>query len=274
MTVSGPVAHNRHASSKSERRCGGDERSFGVPQDDNHRPVWRSCALLSALALLVVAGCNSLPAGQLQLIATPTEAANPAPVILIRGWRDLWSDGIDRLAERLKSAGIETAVFKDAQAKEVGAALTARVAAGSLNGPVILIGFSYGADDVIEIATKLSAANRPVDLLVLIDPVTPSPIPTGVRRCVNYYQPNGVWDMFPWLRGVPVKPAPSGSSGMTAIVENIDIRSREDLAEPGTSHKTIAGNTKVHAAIVAEVRTVLRTTVPPVPLPESSLLSR
>jgi hypothetical protein len=200
--------------------------------------------------------------------------AKPAPVILIRGWRDLWSDGIDRLAERLKSEGVETAVFKDAQAKEVGAALTARAAEGSLNGAVILIGFSYGADDVIEIATKLSAANRPVDLLVLIDPVTPSPIPTGVRRCVNYYQPNGVWDMFPWLRGVPVKPAPSGNSGVTETIENIDIRSREDLAEPGTSHKTIAGNTKVHAAIVAKVRTVLRTAVPPVPSPGSLSPSR
>ncbi len=210
------------------------------------------------MIVLLLAGCNSLPAGQVQLLSTAsTDASKPAPIILIRGWRDLWSDGIDELARKLKSDAVETAVFKDSQAKEVGNALAARAAQGTLKGPVILIGFSYGADDVIDIATRLSAAKQPVDLLIVIDPVTPSAIPAGVRRCVNYYQPNGVWDMFPWLRGVPVKAA-DGVAPST--VENIDIRSREDLVEPDTSHKTIAANVKVHAAIVSEVRAAMERT--------------
>jgi len=40
------------------------------------------------------------------------------------------------------------------------------------------------------------------------------------------------------LRGVPVRGG-----------ENINVRTRPDLIEPNTSHGTIAGNEKIHAAI-------------------------
>ena len=81
--------------------------------------------------------------------------------------------------------------------------------------PIVLIGFSYGADDVILIARQLNEKQLPVDLLITIDPVTPAKIPSNVKRCVNFYEPNGIWDIFPWLRGVPVE----GSS----TIENINI---------------------------------------------------
>jgi hypothetical protein len=77
--------------------------------------------------------------------------------------------------------------------------------------------------------------------------VTPADVPTNVMRCVSFYEPNGFWDIFPWLRGVPLTADPGGH------VENTNIRARPDLDEPDTSHGTIAANEKVHRAIIALV---------------------
>ncbi len=208
------------------------------------------CALL-----LLAAGCNSLTAGDVQAIKTaPASEESPMPVILIRGWRDLYSDGIDRLADSLRKEGIPAQVYKESQWQEVSDVLMSRWKGERLAGPIILVGFSYGADDVIEISRRLAKENRAVRLLVLIDPVTPGYVPF-VRRCVNFYQPNGVWDVFPWLRGVPVEHDPKALQGsIPAGLENINVRERTDLNASDMSHKTIAGNGKIHAAIVEEVK--------------------
>jgi hypothetical protein len=213
----------------------------------------QSLAPLLLLVLATFAGCNGLPPGDVRHLSVAPDRG-PSPVVLIRGWRDLWSDGIDGLGEELRATGIDAAVFKESQARDVGDSLVADARAGRAAGPVILIGFSYGADDVIQISQRLNDAGRAVDLLVLIDPVTPGQIPLSVRRCVNYYQSNGAWDALPWLRGVPVHVAEGTPSDR---LTNIDIRSRADLVGPDTSHKTMAGNAKLHAAIIAEVSRAL-----------------
>jgi len=210
------------------------------------------CRLLLLLAAFVTAGCNALPPGNLAAIAPPAGPALTQPasqVVLIRGWRDLWSDGIDGLADKLRQAEHPAAVFKEAQWRSVETALAERAAAGGLPKPVVLIGFSWGADDVILISRTLGEFGQPIDLLILIDPVTPADIPPNVRRCVNFYQSNGVMDVFPWLRGVAVRDEPTRTFACPPT-ENINLRDRPDLLEPGTSHKTIAANARVHEAIV------------------------
>jgi hypothetical protein len=102
---------------------------------------------------------------------------------------------------------------------------------------------------VIRIARQLNARSIPVDLLITIDPVTPPAVPPNVRRCLNYYQSNGVWDIFPWFRGIPLAAAPDGP----AIVNQNLRTDRRDLLEPGTSHQTIAANGKLHREIMARV---------------------
>jgi pimeloyl-ACP methyl ester carboxylesterase len=159
-------------------------------------------------------------------------------VCLVRGYQDWYSTGIDQLAGKLHDAGIPAEVFREAQWRDLAGQLKRHP-----HGALVLIGFSYGADDAILIARQLNDAHQPVDLLITIDPVTPANIPANVKHAVNYYEPNGPWDTFPWLRGVPL------TADTGAAAENINIRSRADLNEPGTSHATIAGNEKVHRAI-------------------------
>jgi pimeloyl-ACP methyl ester carboxylesterase len=187
---------------------------------------------------LLLAGTN----GCARLSAGPIQAINPSPQIcLIRGFQDWYSTGIDQLSSELKSNNIPSQVYQDEQWRDIAAALLE-----NHSGPIVLIGFSYGADDVISIARRLNENHLTVTLLITIDPVTPDAVPANVVRCVNFYEPNGFWDIFPWLRGVPLQRENAKSDG----IENINIRRRLDLVEPNTSHATIAANAKVHRAII------------------------
>ena len=180
------------------------------------------------MCVLLAAGCARLAPGQF------TNADRPASpkICLIRGYLDWYSTGMDQLTIELRTDGLNAQAYREEQWGDLADWLEAHPP-----HRLILIGFSYGADDVILIARRLNDRHLPVELLITIDPVTPADVTANVKRCVNFYEPNGFWDVFPWLR-VPVRGA-----------ENINIRARADLAEPGTSHGTIAGNEKIHSAI-------------------------
>jgi hypothetical protein len=216
-------------------------------------PAARWPSEMIALMLGLVLGCNNLPPGPVEMVPTRPALTSPrrGEAYLLRGWRGLWSEGIDSLAEELRAAGVDAEVFRADQAGVLGDALVKRFGKLGPHVPLILIGFSYGADDAVQIAGKLDRAGIRVDLLLTIDPVTPPPVPSNVLACHNYYESNGALDLFPWLRGIPLKSA-EGSGGPVRLV-NINLRNRPDLLEPGTSHATIAANARLHQAILAEV---------------------
>jgi pimeloyl-ACP methyl ester carboxylesterase len=172
--------------------------------------------------------------------ANSTRAGN---VYLIRGWRDLWSGGIDNLAAKLRHEGLHAETYRAAQWHELAATIDQNLR--SSREPLVLIGFSYGADDAIEVSKRL---HRPIDLLIAIDPVTPPSVPANVKLCYDFYETNGFWDIFPWLRGIPLK------SDAPAQLININLRkTRPDLIEPNTAHSNIAANPKLHREIIERV---------------------
>jgi pimeloyl-ACP methyl ester carboxylesterase len=155
---------------------------------------------------------------------------------------------MDQLGTNLRAVGFHAVVYRETQWRDLAEAIEARYRSHRGAGSLMLIGFSYGADDVLRIARQLDGNSIPVDLIITIDPVTPPKVPGNVRCCYNYFQTNGIWDLFPWLRGVPLV----GSRPRQLV--NVDIRrDRPDLLEPGTSHATIAANPKLHREVVARV---------------------
>ena len=201
------------------------------------------------MLLSFCSGCASLPAGAIEDVRASSNSPRAGQVYLVRGWNGLWSEGVDGLAEELRRSGVDARVFGQGQARELGDELAGRYRGASNPDPLVLIGFSFGADEAIRIARKLEAQGVPVALLVTLDPVTPPPVPGNVRRGQNFYQSSGVWDALPWLRGVPVR---AEGRDLSRVV-NVNIRDREDLSGPGTGHHTIAGNRKLHRLIVEEV---------------------
>jgi len=204
--------------------------------------------------LALCAGCSSLPAGAIGDVRASSDSPRAGQVYLVRGWNGLWSEGLDSLAGELRSHGLDARVYQQGQAAQLGDALLSRYRGSPRPDSLVLIGFSFGADEAIRIARRLEEARVPVALLVTLDPVTPPPVPANVICGRNFYQSNGVWDALPWLRGVPVKPERANPEATgPARVANYNLREHAELSEGATGHNTIAANRKVHEVIVAEV---------------------
>lgn len=164
-------------------------------------------------------------------------AAEPE-VLLLRGWFGVFSTGLDSLADELKAQGIKAEVAGHLYwSKAVSQIVEERTKRRS--GPLVLIGHSQGANNVIDMARSLAAYNIPVDLLVTLAPYLQNPVPPNVAKAVNYYSAGG------W--GAPLAP----DSGFHGKISNVNVAD-----DPTILHITIDKSAKIHADIMREVTTL------------------
>jgi pimeloyl-ACP methyl ester carboxylesterase len=161
-------------------------------------------------------------------------AAEPR-VLLLRGWFGVFSTGLDSLADELKSKGINAEVAGHLYWSTAVSDILRERAAGKVR-PIVLIGHSQGANNVIEIARALQEKKVAVDLLVTLAPFMQYPIPANVVRAINYYQAPG------W--GAPL----SADTGFHGKLSNIDV-----AEDPSIFHITIDKSARIHADILREV---------------------
>lgn len=122
------------------------------------------------------------PQPQQQFSAQPR-----AHVYLLRGFMNIFSLGMDDLAVKIRSRGIDTTVRNHADADAVVGQIVARYRAGD-NGPIILIGHSLGADAVVLVANALDRQSIPVALVILFDGTTEHSVPKNVALAINFTQ--------------------------------------------------------------------------------------
>jgi len=166
-------------------------------------------------------------------------AAEPR-VLLLRGWLNLFSAGLDRLADELRARGIKAEVRRHLYWTTAVSDILRDRAAGNV-GPLILVGHSQGGNDAIEIARALQISHVPVDLVVTLAPYGPKPVPANVRRAINYYQAGG------W--GSPLTPEP----GFRGKLSNFDL-----AGDPTIFHFNIDNSDKIHAEILGEIQAFQR----------------
>ena len=144
----------------------------------------------SRLAALLV--CFSVVLASLGTV-TQAEAATakrPGHVYLLRGLLNIFSLGMDQLADKIQAAGVTATVDGYTGWRGLSDDIIANYRSGNRE-PIILMGHSNGADTTILIARRLQQASVPVALIVNFDPVSPEPVPSNVRQIVNYYVPAG-----------------------------------------------------------------------------------
>src|ERR1051325_2512454 len=107
---------------------------------------------ITLACLSLCAGCSSqgLRNGDLNAVQINSTAPRAGNVYLIRGWIGVFSTGMDQLSDKLSAQGIRTVVYQDGQ-HNVLADQIIKVYKGQTthSEPLILIGHSYGADDVV-----------------------------------------------------------------------------------------------------------------------------
>ncbi len=168
--------------------------------------------MLIGLTLACNAGCVDLtgrPADPVQSAVVNNDSTAyqyEGHAFGMRGFLGVFSLGIDGLANHLNTAHIiQAAAIADHSKWQFRRILLRDYRKGLMHGPLILYGHSWGGDDQIRIARALGRHGIKVQLLLLIDPVTPPRIPPNVERCIDIYKSHPDSDWLPIWRGVPVK---------------------------------------------------------------------
>ena len=173
------------------------------------------------------------------LWATCAAAAEPR-VLVLRGWFGVFSTGLDGIADDLKAKGVKAEVAGHLY-WQTGLTDILKARAACKAGPIILIGHSQGANNVIDIARGLEAQNIPVDLVITLAPFMQYPVPANVKQAVNYYQQGG------W--GAPIEGAP----GFHGKIMNVNVND-----DPSVTHINIDKSTRVRADIVRMVTSLVK----------------
>ena len=174
-------------------------------------------------------------------VACGASAAQPQPrahVYLLRGLLNIFSLGMDTLAEELKGHDVYTTVhsYSDWQTLADGAA--ADYKAGK-EAPIILIGHSLGADAVMEMAAYLGRKGVPVALVVPFDCTKSFAASDNVARVLNLTHGG----TLTYMRGGP---------GFRGTLANVDVSSDASI-----DHINIDKSPQLHARVVAEVLAVV-----------------
>ena len=169
-------------------------------------------------------------------------------VFVVRGLVGYWPQ-VERLAADLRQQGLCPVVVYGAERKRLAVKIHEARCEGRLSGPVVLAGYSLGANDAIKLAKDLGNRGIDVDALILVDPTYYDSIPGNVRYCYNLYQSRPSTDWMPLFRGVPVTPAHPD----TCLV-NYDVRDHDKCRHYDTlNHFTICSSPAVLAHVSGQI---------------------
>jgi hypothetical protein len=183
-----------------------------------HQRAWKAEGMLGVLCIAIALLWSS--AGQAETRA-----------YLLRGWFGVFSTGLDSLAAELRSKGIKGETVGHLAWKTTVSSIIKDHASGN-SGPLILVGHSQGANNIIDMARLLQRENIPVDLLITLAPAGQDPIPANVVRAINYYNSPG------W--GAPL----TADAGYHGKLTNINLG-----GDIGIYHMAIDKNVRVQAEI-------------------------
>src|SRR6202044_2029723 len=131
---------------------------------------------------------GALVAGMMIALGSNPGMAQPrAHVYLLRGLMNIFSLGMDTLADELNRRGVYATVDNHAEWQSLANQAAANYKAGK-EGPIIIIGHSLGADAVMTMADYLGKRGVPVALVVPFDGTGSYAASANVARVLNLTQ--------------------------------------------------------------------------------------
>lgn len=161
-------------------------------------------------------------------------------VYLFRGLANIFSLGMNTLADELNERGVATLVRNHSHALRLADQLAKKYKTDPSVPPIIIIGHSLGANAALTMSARLAEKDVPVRLVVLFDATVPHRVPPNVEEVLNLHKPSRV--------GVAV----AGAPGFKGTIDNKDV---SDI--PGVGHISIDKSKKLHAEVVEKVLGVI-----------------
>ena len=183
----------------------------------------RRFAVFSALLVMMMVGFG----------ASPGMAQSRAHVYLLRGLMNIFSLGMDTLAEEIRRQGIYATVHNYAEWQTLADRAAVAYRAGR-EGPIIIIGHSLGADAVMEMSAYLGRRGVPVALAVPFDAKQSYATPSNVGRLLNLTHAGYGY----MSRGV----------GFQGSLSNVDVS-----RDPSIDHLNIDKSPRLHSQVFAAI---------------------
>lgn len=166
------------------------------------------------------------------LAATPSVAEE---VYMIRGFLNVFSDGMNQMTRQLKAKGIRAKAISNGSWAEIARDIVNRSKQGKVSYPIVIVGHSLGGVEAARFANALGKAGIKTDLLIGLDPGFPQPpaLTNGAVQVVNYKIPSG-------------KNFRSGA-GFKGNITTIDV------SRYGTDHVGIDKNRSVQNLVISRI---------------------
>jgi hypothetical protein len=169
-------------------------------------------------------------------VAQVASASNSHHVYLLRGAFNVFSLGLDQIAESLRLQGINATVDNYLGWETLADEATADYKSGRVR-TIVLVGHSSGAVAVTSMAARLGERGVPVKLAIGLDPTSPMTASGHVDRYVNYYIANGYG--FAVERG----------RQFTGVLQNVDVEKMPDIG-----HFNIEKNHELQEKVIKDIR--------------------
>jgi hypothetical protein len=194
------------------------------------RPLGAIAMTLLLLSLPIAGG----PANA-AISASPTPGAH---VYLLRGVLNIFSLGLDGIAERLQQQGINATVANYLSWESLAQEAAAEYRSGQIK-TVVLVGHSSGATVLPYMVARLNQLGVPVKLAIGLDSVFHTSLSGQVGRYVNFYVANGA--------GTVVQK----TGQFRGALENVDVGGL------GVGHLTIDKSDVMQQKVISEIDAVV-----------------
>src|SRR6516165_7053729 len=183
----------------------------------------RRFVIAGVLSVLMMAGFGTRPG-----MAQPR-----AHVYLLRGLMNIFSLGMDTLAEKIQRHGIYATVHNHTEWETLADQAAAAYRAGK-EGPIIIVGHSLGADAVMQMSAYLGRKGVPVALAVPFDARGSYATSSNVGRLLNLTHAG-----YGYM---------SRGAGFHGSLSNVDVSSDRNI-----DHLNIDKSARLHTKVVAAI---------------------
>lgn len=214
----------------------------------------------AALSLPLFSGCstNGWTAARApisnQAAPAATSQSSAAQVVVVHGSVGYWP-GCDDFVANLAVRGAPATTIRGWEVNRTADKIAAAHRAGNQTGPIVLVGYSRGANDAVRLARRLQESDIPVTKLVLLEIATNDRVPANVESCLNVYQSSASDDWLPAFRGLPIAVE---SAGTQLVNYNLKFHD-EGVARADLNHFTVCRNYAVLGMVTEQVTAALAT---------------
>ena len=171
--------------------------------------------------------------------ATSASPASNAHVYLLRGVLNIFSLGLDDIAEKLRAQGIPVTVANFVSWSSLANEAAAEYRSGRIK-TIVLVGHSSGATALPDMVARLNDLGTPVKLAIGLDSVFRTSLNGRVGKYINFYIANGA--------GTPV----AKGNGFQGALENVNVEN-----VPGVGHVTIEKNQIMQQKVIGAIDAVV-----------------